>query len=359
MKKVISIIVIAVFCSLIVNVFFADWVVAKVSTWHWVRKYQVVEPRAPLVINTREEVRVNDANDLVASLNRSKTKVAGVVQVAPDGSKKLVGAAVVMSADGLFLSSKLGLGDGKLETLRVVMADGRLFPIESVTSDPLSNAVLLRTSASGFSVVSFASADETSAGQRAIWLSLEANGQSYFLTSFVSSSEMAGTGVLSSDAPARTIGVQAVNGAVPGQAVFSVSGSLLGLWDGTSLIAGSVLKEVTSSYFARAGKVIHPVYGFSYVVISAVAAEQNKLTPGLRVTKPADGKLPAVLANSPAAKAGLQEGDIITKVGGTSMSNAGFPDSILMAQAPGMPVAVEVYRGLGSLTITITPTPTP
>lgn len=359
MKKIISIIIVAVFCSLLLNVFAADWMIAKISTWHWVRKYHVVEPRAPLVINTREEVRVNDTNDLVAGLNRSKSKVAGVVQVAPDGTRKLVGAAVVVSADGLFLASKLGLGDGKLETLRVVMADGSLYPVQSIIPDPVSNAVLLKTTAAGFSVVSFANGDETTAGQRVVWLSLEAGGQPYFLTSYVSSPELVGTKVLSSDVPARTVGLQAVNGAIPGQSVFTTSGNLLGLWDGTGLISGSILKELTASYFAHAGKVVRPVYGFSYLIISRAAAEQGKLTPGLRITKSVDGKSPAVLPNSPAAKAGLQEGDIITKIGGAVVAESSFPDAILLSQPPGTPVAVEVYRGLGTLSISVTPTAAP
>lgn len=353
MKKAISIIVIAVLCSLLVNVFLGDWVTAKVSTWHWVRKYHVVEPRAPLVINTREEVRVNDTNDLIAGLNRSKTKVAAIVEVTPDNSKKLVGSASVISADGLFLSSKLALGTGKPELLRVIMNDGSVYPVQSIIFDPVTNAALLKTAATGFSVVSFANADEVTAGQRAVLLGLEAGGQPYFLTSYISSAEAVGVGVLSSDVPARTIGLQAVSGAVPGQAVFTVSGNLLGLWDGTSVIAGSVLKEFTGAYFTDGSKAARPTYGFSYLIRREDAANREKLVSGLQVLK-LDTK-PAVLPNSPAAKAGLQEGDVITKIGGVSTASTAFPDAVLFAQKPGVPVQLEVYRGLGTLSITVTP----
>lgn len=356
-KTFFGLIALAVLLSLICNVFLGDWVVAKVSTWQWVRKYHVVEPRAPLVINTREEVRVNDTNDVIANLNRSKTKVAAVVQVGVDGSRKLVGAAVVISADGLFLSSKQVLGDAKLDTMQVVMADGIAYPVQSAVPDPVTNAVLLKTAASGFSVVSFANADEVTAGARAMLLSLETNGQPYFLTSFVSSAERLTTGVLSSDAPARTTGLQPVAGVVPGQAVFTASGNLLGMWDGGSLISGSVLKELVDTYFAN-GNAARPVYGFSYVVITSDAASKTKSTPGLKVAKTADGKA-AVLPNSPAAKAGLQEGDIITKIGDTNMATAPYPDAILLDQKPGTPVQLQVYRGLGTLSITLTPTATP
>lgn len=355
MKRIILIVALSVLCSLVLSVFLGDLIAAKVSTWQWVRKYHIVEPRAPLVINTREEVRVNDTNDLVASLNRSKTKVAAVVQTTPDGSRKLVGSATVVSADGLFLSSKLGLGDGKLESLRIVMTDGAVYPIESVISDPVSNAVLIKTAANGFSVVSFANADEVTAGQRAILLGLEASGQPYFLTSYISSAEMVGSGVLFSDTPARIIGLQMVNGTIPGQAVFTASGNVVGLWDGGLLIAGSVLKELTASYFANSSKIVRPTYGFSYIAISADAAKRDKLTAGLRVTKLVDGKLPAVLISSPAAKAGLQEGDIITKIGDVNMASVSFPDATLFAQKPGVAVQMEVYRGLGTLSLSVIP----
>ena len=61
-----------------------------------------------------------------------------------------------------------------------------------------------------------------------------------------------------------------------------------------------------------------------------------------------------VTADSPAAKAGLQVGDIITAVGGTKIDASHSLSDLVQAKKPGDSVDLAVTRGTQNLTITVT-----
>src|SRR5206468_1795863 len=63
------------------------------------------------------------------------------------------------------------------------------------------------------------------------------------------------------------------------------------------------------------GRIVRPYLGVRYVVIDKQVAEENSLsvTNGAWV-KAAGDTAPGIVAGSPAEKAGIKEGDIITKI---------------------------------------------
>jgi predicted metalloprotease with PDZ domain len=61
-----------------------------------------------------------------------------------------------------------------------------------------------------------------------------------------------------------------------------------------------------------------------------------------------------VTADSPAAKAGLQVGDLITSVGGTKIDANHSLSDLVQAKKPGDTVDLAVTRGTQNLTITVT-----
>jgi serine protease Do len=63
---------------------------------------------------------------------------------------------------------------------------------------------------------------------------------------------------------------------------------------------------------------------------------------------------PAVVPNSPADKAGIKEGDIITKVNGQAIDTDHPLDATLSEFSPGDTVAVDVLRNGQSMTIQVT-----
>ncbi len=103
-------------------------------------------------------------------------------------------------------------------------------------------------------------------------------------------------------------------------------------------------KGVLASVLAT-GKVERAYIGVRYVDITPLIARQQKLSVSEGALVSGDGNSSAVIADGPAAKAGIKDGDIITKieqyvVGG----NAGIT-SIIGAYRPGDTVTVTYLRG--------------
>jgi membrane-associated protease RseP (regulator of RpoE activity) len=65
-------------------------------------------------------------------------------------------------------------------------------------------------------------------------------------------------------------------------------------------------------------------------------------------------RIDQVVADSPAAKAGLQVGDLVTAIGGTKIDQTHSLSDLIQQKKPGDSVALDVTRGTQSLTITVT-----
>ena len=66
------------------------------------------------------------------------------------------------------------------------------------------------------------------------------------------------------------------------------------------------------------------------------------------------GSQPTVVADSPAAKAGLQPGDIITSIEGTTLDATHTLDQVVAGFAPGQTVKLSVLRGGQTQDISVT-----
>lgn len=105
----------------------------------------------------------------------------------------------------------------------------------------------------------------------------------------------------------------------------------------------------------RDGKVVRPYLGVRYVPLTDDYAEQNNL-PAKRgaYILPAEGNTPGILSGSPAAKAGLREKDIITKVGGQAIDDRNSLTSLIGQHAVGDEVEITLLRDGREMTVTAT-----
>lgn len=91
------------------------------------------------------------------------------------------------------------------------------------------------------------------------------------------------------------------------------------------------------------GKVNRAYLGVNYLTITPDVAEEYKLSTKQGAYVYAGGG-DAVASGSPAAKAGLQTGDVITKIGGTAIGTAGSLSSIIGQYRPGDKVTITYLR---------------
>jgi S1-C subfamily serine protease len=103
-------------------------------------------------------------------------------------------------------------------------------------------------------------------------------------------------------------------------------------------------------------EIARPWLGIQYVNVDAKTAEDEDLPvqQGAWITQPQGSQSPAVVAGSPAADAGLQDGDIVTAIDGQAIDATHPLDLVLLQHAPGDTVTLTVQRGDQSLDIEVT-----
>lgn len=111
-----------------------------------------------------------------------------------------------------------------------------------------------------------------------------------------------------------------------------------------------LIKQVLST-----GTFQRPYLGVRYIRLTADAAKQYKLdvTQGAYVAPATDPSNPAVLPNSPAADAGIQEGDIITAIDGTKLDENNSLTSLVGQHSVGDTIKLTVLRGGKTLTLSV------
>ncbi len=105
------------------------------------------------------------------------------------------------------------------------------------------------------------------------------------------------------------------------------------------------------------GKLQQPYLGVAYISLTDDIAQQLslKVNRGAYVAPPSvSGSQQAVISGSPAAQAGVKEGDIITAINGQNIDQTHSLTSLLDQHAVGDKVALTIVRGSSTITLTAT-----
>ena len=113
----------------------------------------------------------------------------------------------------------------------------------------------------------------------------------------------------------------------------------------------STFDQVEIAYFGIA----RPFIGIHYTMITLqLAADEGLPVDEGAYIQPGPAGSPGVVPGSPADEAGLQEGDIITAVGGRTVDADHDPLVLLLPYRPGNDVTLTVLRNGESLDIPVT-----
>jgi S1-C subfamily serine protease len=338
--KIVIIILVAAILALAVQVFFGNFISARLATLPYVKSFNLYNPRAPIVVTNKETVRVSDANDAVETTNSVKSKIALVVYydgVGADAKVVVSGGAVNWTADGYFVTTSAALSVPN-KTYAVILNNGDIFPIKNTFPDTASALVILATDARGQATVEPVDGKDLRAAEKMLLvMNAPTPDQTTFLESYVRTpvSNVSGI-VFSSDKAQRSVSLQSVGPLTPGQAVFNLNGRLVGMWDGANVLGSDAIRLFANNFFSNNQQVIRPSFGFSYKHLSVTEARAVQLVPGAQIVD--------VTAGSPAATAGLQKKDIITSVNNQKVDDANQLESLLSTVNPGDTVTLGVTR---------------
>lgn len=255
------------------------------------------------------------------------------------------GSGFLVSADGYILTNNHVVGDA--DKVQVQLQDGRDYQAKIIGADPASDLAVIKIDVSKLPFLPLGDSDQLQVGD---WVLAFGNpfGLSHSLTAgIVSAKGRSGIGLndyedfIQTDAainPGNSGGpLVNLDGEVVGinSAIFSRSGGYMGIG---FAIPVNMAKQIKTQLIEH-GEVQRGQLGVHIQDLTRDLAESFGLDPkvnGVLVTQ--------VVADSPAERAGLQQGDIIIKLDGDETDNVATLRNRVALTHPGTEVSITVIR---------------
>jgi serine protease Do len=277
------------------------------------------------------------------------------------------GSGIIISADGYVLTNRHVIPDGTSK-VSVVLADGTTYNDVSVVGrDPLNDIAFLKINgAKDLPAAELGDSKNVQPGQQVVAIG---NALGEFRNS-VTSGIISGKGrpVQASDESGSSEQLEnllqtdaAINPGNSGGPLVSLEGKVIGIntavsQDGQAIgfaIPIDDAKGLIASVL-KSGKIVRAYLGVRYISLDKPTAEQFGLSVSQGAYVTGSRSQPAVIQGSPADKAGLRQGDIITKANGIDITESQSMPSLLAQFSPGDKVTLTVLRDGKTQTISIT-----
>lgn len=276
------------------------------------------------------------------------------------------GTGVIISSDGYIITNKHVIGENT-SSVAVITKDGTEYDnVKVVGRDPLNDIAFLKINkVSGLPAAEFGDSSSVAVGSRVIAIGNVLGEYQNTVTSGIisgtgrtitaqidSTSTETLTNLLQTDA--------AINSGNSGGPLVTLDGKVIGI--NTAIIEDAQgigfsiptneAKGVMTSVLKN-GKVERAYIGVRYLTLTSAVAKENNLSVSDGAYLKGDSSGPAVISGSPADKAGLKDGDVITAVNGTKLSSSVQLSSMTSMMMPGDKAVLTVLRGSETLTITV------
>lgn len=233
-----------------------------------------------------------------------------------------IGSGVVISSSGLIMTNNHVVAGGKDVQVTVRLADGREFTATDVWTDPKTDIAIVKIKADGLVPAKLGNSENVSVGD---WVL--AMGQPFGLegtvTAGIVSATHRGVGIADRENFLQTDA--AINPGNSGGPLVNLDGEVVGINtaissrsggnDGIGFAVPINMANWVGKQLASGGVVQRAYLGVGIQPVTAAMADKFSVRPreGVVVTE--------VRPNTPAAKAGLQTGDVITEFAGAKISN--------------------------------------
>ena len=268
------------------------------------------------------------------------------------------GSGFILSADGYILTNYHVVEDSN--SITVSLYDGTKYDATLVGCDESNDIAVLKIDAEGLTPVVLGDSDNLNVGDQVVAIGNPLGELTFSLTTGVVSA-LNREVTLSSNVTMNLIQTDcAINSGNSGGALFNLYGEVIGITNAkysssSSSSEASIdnigfaiplnhVKNIVKSII-ETGSITKPYIG---VTVSSVSSEAQGY--GL----PTGAAVRSVEADSPAAKAGLEENDIITEVDGTAITSSTELVNYVGEETPGDELTFKVYRQGEELELTVT-----
>jgi S1-C subfamily serine protease len=277
------------------------------------------------------------------------------------------GSGFIITSDGQLLTNAHVVSGA--ESVEVTLKDGRTFNGRVVGTDPVTDVAVVKINATNLPTVRVGRSDNLVPGQWAI-----AIGNPLGLDSTVTAGIISATGRSSSQVgvPDKRVSFiqtdAAINPGNSGGPLLNDRGEVIGI--NTAIRAdaqglGFAIPIETAQRVAQQlltkGKVDHPYLGIQMVDLTPSIRKQiNEESGGaLRINQDQGVLVVRVMDGSPAAQAGLQQGDVIQKIDNKVVTTAADVQAMVEASEIGSTLRLEINRNGKIQVMALKPAPLP
>jgi len=268
-----------------------------------------------------------------------------------------IGSGVIISPDGYIVTNN-HVVDGAVD-LRVTMSDRRVLPAKLIGSDPLTDLAVIKIEGKNFPNVPWGDATALHPGQTVLAFGNPFGFRFTVTRGIVSALNRPNPYSTDSRKPGQFIQTDAAinpgnsggplvnaHGEVVGINTFLISQS--GAFSGMGFAIPTQIVRPTVDTLIRDGKVSHGYMGIGITDVTPENAKffESKDNRGAIVTQ--------VEPNSPGAKAGLKIGDLITRLEGREISDAGQLQVLVGQTQPGTTIKLQVFRDGKNMELPVT-----
>lgn len=323
---------------------------------------------------TRVIQESSDVSDVVKKVSPSvvtvsiKTQPQSILQFNPfsgfsrsvqGGQQQDIGTGFIVSSDGLIVTNKHVVSD-TTATYKVIADDNKEYNVTKISRDPANDIAILKIDATGLTPLELGNSDNLQVGQFVIAIGT-ALGQ---FRNTVTTGVISGLGrgiqagnplqgyvekldnIIQTDA--------AINPGNSGGPLLNADGQAIGIDVAVAqnaqnigfAIPINVVKTALSEFNSSGGFPAKAFLGVEYQMVSQSSAILNSVPQGAYVV--------SVVSGSPAEKAGIQVGDIITKFDGQDVNSNNSLADLISKKKSGDRVNLEVYRNSNTQTVTVT-----
>jgi len=265
-------------------------------------------------------------------------------EVPRERREQSLGSGVIVDPNGLIVTNNHVVA--KADEIKVLLGDKREFKGKVVGTDPKTDVAVVKINAKDLPTIPWGDSDKLQVGEYVLAIGNPFGLNQTVTMGIVSAVGRANVGIAEYEDFIQTDA--AINPGNSGGALVNARGELIGIntaifsqsggYMGVGFAVPSDMVKSVMESLVKSGKVVRGWLGVSIQEVSPELAKQFAL-PEARGAVVTD-----VLESSPAAKAGLQQGDVIVSIDGTPVENTGMLRN-RVAQTPiGKKVKVGVIR---------------
>lgn len=273
------------------------------------------------------------------------------------------GTGFMISADGLIVTNKHVVADTKAE-YTVLTNDEKKYPAKVLARDPLKDLAIIKIEAANLPTVVLGDSNNLEIGQTVIAIG-NALGEFRNTVSMGIISGLARTIVASGGGVTEELRniIQtdaAINPGNSGGPLLNLKGEVIGVNVAVAQGAQGVsfalpvneVKKSINSVKAQ-GRIVYSYIGIRYVTLNEAIKKENNLPVSEGAWLKPSGNEAVVVKDSPAEKAGLKAGDIITEVNGEKLTSKNILSDVIQKYIIGQTINLKILRSGQTLTIPV------